>query len=212
MNATQKGFTLWELMMTLVVAGIVLGLGVPSFMEFQRNNSMAAAANELVSGAMLARTESVKRQVPVTLCASPDPTSPAPVCDTAGANGGFVVFVDENANGVLTDASDGNGSLDTGEAILLQRPAPGGTIDVFADSGYIVYAPNGVPRQPAAQPDPPATRILYCDDRGNRTAAAGLSAARVVWIEATGRALVRQGIADVTAATALIEGAVCAGP
>jgi type IV fimbrial biogenesis protein FimT len=209
MAATQKGITLWELMMTLVVAGIVLGLGVPSFMEFQRNNAMAAAANELISGAMLARTEAVKRQVPVTLCASSDATALAPVCDTDGADGGFIVFVDENDNGIATDASDGNARVDAGEVVLLQRPAPAGTIDVFADSGYIAYGPNGLPRQPAAQADPPATRFLYCDDRGNRAAAAGLSAARVVWIEPTGRAQVRHEIADVTAAVAVIGGAAC---
>lgn len=210
MNAKQKGFTLWELMMTLMVAGTVLGLGVPSFMEFQRNNAMAAAANEWVGGIMLARTEAVKRQLPVTLCASPAPTAPAPVCDTTGANGGFIVFVDDS-DPDMAAASDGNASVDAGETILLQRAAPGGTINVFSDSGYVAYGPNGLPRQPAVQADPPATRVLFCDDRGNRTAAAGLSAARVAWIDPTGRAQVRQEIADVTAAVALIDDAACAG-
>ena len=64
--------------MTLLVAGILLGVGVPNVMEFQRNGAMTAAANELVTGVLTARTEAVKRQVPVTLCASPDPDRPEP--------------------------------------------------------------------------------------------------------------------------------------
>jgi type IV fimbrial biogenesis protein FimT len=70
MNGTQQqGFSLLELMVTLLVVGIVLGFGVPNFMEFQRNAAVTAAANDLVSAIYLARTEAVKRQVPVTLCA-----------------------------------------------------------------------------------------------------------------------------------------------
>jgi len=47
MNAGQhRGFSLLELMVTVLVGGIVLGIGVPSFMEFQRNNAMTTQANE----------------------------------------------------------------------------------------------------------------------------------------------------------------------
>ena len=59
----QSGFTLWELLITLLVAGILFGIGVPNFMEFQRNGAVTAAANEL-SRAPCARAEAVKRQVP----------------------------------------------------------------------------------------------------------------------------------------------------
>jgi type IV fimbrial biogenesis protein FimT len=76
----QRGFTLWELLMTLLVAGILLGIGVPNVMEFQRNGAMSSAANDLVTGVLLARTEAVKRQVPVTLCLSADPDAVTPTC------------------------------------------------------------------------------------------------------------------------------------
>jgi type IV fimbrial biogenesis protein FimT len=210
MVASPKGFTLWELMMALVVAGIVLGIGVPSFMSLQRSNAMTAAANDLVGGVLMAKTEAVKRQAPVTLCSSPNPTASSSTCGPG--TGGFIVFVDENGNGVTTDPTDGNAEVDAGETVLLQRSSPGGVINVFSDSGYIAYGPNGVPRHPAAQARPPATAFLYCDDRGNSTAAGGLSAARVVRIEPTGRPQVRQAIADVAAATAAIEGASCPQP
>ncbi len=209
MNAkTQRGFTLLELMVTLLVAGIVLGIGVPNFMEFQRNNAMIAAANEMISGLYLARTEAVKRQLPVTLCGSPDPLIAAPVCGLGG-NGGFIVFVDENNNGVIGDPTDGNAEVDAGEVVLLQRGDPGGTINVSGNGGqYVAYGTNGFLVQTApGQADPSTTAMLYCDERGNKDAG-GRSSARVVNVAVTGRAQVMRDQADVTAAVAA-TGGVC---
>ncbi|MBN1238542.1 MAG: GspH/FimT family pseudopilin [Gammaproteobacteria bacterium] len=205
MSPRPDGFTLWELMMALVLAGIVLGIGVPSFMEFQRSNAMTTAANDLLSAVLAARSEAVKRQAPVMLCASPNPTAPAPDC---GAGGGFIVFIDDDGDG-MAGPTDGNGTHDDGEPLLLQRPPSGGAIRVWSDGRYVAFDANGLPYQPAAQPEPPASSYLYCDDRGNRAAAGGLSAARVVVIEPTGRAQVRQEIAQIEAAADTIAGAVC---
>ena len=77
---TQFGYSLLELMVSLTVAGVVLGFGVPNFMQLQRNNAMIGVANDLVSSLAIARSEAVKRQVPVTLCSSPNPTAVAPAC------------------------------------------------------------------------------------------------------------------------------------
>jgi len=38
-QAKQSGFTLWELLVTLLVAGVLLSIGVPNFREFQRNGA-----------------------------------------------------------------------------------------------------------------------------------------------------------------------------
>ena len=126
----EHGFTLWELLMTLLVAGILLGVGIPNVMEFQRSGAMTAAANDFVTGVLMARTEAVKRQVPVALCLSDNPTDPVPTCSpnaiADSATRGFVVFVDENGdtdafgNPDLTDATDGNAAIDAGEAILMR--------------------------------------------------------------------------------------------
>ena len=56
----QRGFNLLELMVTLLVVGIVLGFGVPNFMEFQRSSAMTSAANDFVSSIYLARTEAAR--------------------------------------------------------------------------------------------------------------------------------------------------------
>lgn len=231
----QSGFTLWELLVTMVVAGILVAVGIPSFRDAQRNSAITAAANDLITGLLAARAEAVKRQVPVTLCASPDPSAANPVCaqDGAGANGGFIVWVDWDPSHVdpLTGsptftASDGNAVVDNNEAILIRTPAPlsaapNGTLNVYAattmggnvNSGYVSFGPNGFLRTAQGVGFGPATRVLYCDDRGAKeTFGANFSTARLVRIEATGRANVEQALGDISGADgalSLIPGAVC---
>lgn len=203
---TQRGFTLWELFVTLAVAGVVLGIGVPNLLEFTRNNAMASASNEFVTAVLAARAEAVKRGVPITLCATSDPLANPPTCvpSGAGTDGAFFVWVDENgntdANGVpiLSDASDGNAAVDTGETVIRRIEAPGTSIDVFMDNGYISYAPSGFARSVTGLGNP-LSRLLYCDDRGSDTAAGGLSAARIVRVHPTGRADVHREVAQVNA-------------
>jgi prepilin-type N-terminal cleavage/methylation domain-containing protein len=203
----QRGFTLWELLITLLVAGILLGIGIPNVMEFQRNGAMTAAANQLVTGVLVARTEAVKRQAPVTLCLSDNPTDPNPTCSPNGvadsATRGFIVFVDDNdnfdANGVriLTDGTDRNAVVNAGELVLMQSAAPGGTMRISANCGYVSYLPTGFTRQIPGLCNPAVRAILFCDDRGRRVAAGSLSSARAVRIDQPGRGQVLQETADV---------------
>jgi type IV fimbrial biogenesis protein FimT len=208
METRQHGFTLWELMMTLLVAGILLGVGVPNVREFQRNGAMTAAANDFVTGVLMARTEAVKRQAPVTICLSDNPTDPNPTCApdaVADSTRGFIVWVDENdnfdANGarILTDGSDGDAVVDMGELVLMQSAAPGGTIRISANCGHVSFAPTGftraVPGECVANP----RSLLFCDDRGRRLAAGSLSSARIVRVDLPGRGQVLQELAAITA-------------
>jgi type IV fimbrial biogenesis protein FimT len=199
----QRGFTLWELLMTLLVAGILIGIGVPNVMEFQRNGMMTAATNDLVTAVLVARTEAVKRQAPVTLCLSANPTAVTPTCANAAVADsttlGYVVFVDENdnvdGNGVriLTDGTDGNATIDAGELVLLRTVPAGGAIRLSANCGYIAFRDSGATRQQVGALCNPAQRtFLLCDDRGRVTAAGGLSAARAIRVPITGRSTLVQ--------------------
>lgn len=71
MHHKTRGFTLIELMVTLAVAAILLGIAVPSYQNFTINSRMASQANDLVTALNFARSEAVKRGVNVTVCAGP---------------------------------------------------------------------------------------------------------------------------------------------
>jgi len=57
----QSGFTLIELMITVLVGGIVLAVGLPSFADFTKSNRLAAQANSVLTALHLARSEAVNR-------------------------------------------------------------------------------------------------------------------------------------------------------
>jgi len=213
----QLGFTLWELLVTVLVAGVLLGIGVPNVMEFQRNGAMTAAANDVITGLLMARTEAVKRQAPVAWCLSDDPLAPAPVCapgPVMNSTRGFVVWVDENGNldadgrRILTDATDGNAVFDAGEIVLTRGVAPGGTVRVSTNCGHVSFAPTGFTRQAPGQCFPNERTVLFCDDRGRRMAAGSLSSARIVLINRQGRA---QALSETVAIDTWAAGLIAAG-
>lgn len=200
--------------MSLLVAGILLGIGVPNVMEFSRNASMTAAANDFVTAALQARTEAVKRQAPVTMCLTDNPLDPTPTCINARVDGsltrGYVVFVDENDNfnadgtRMLDDASDANATIDVGELVLSRYIAPGAnsSVRVTSNCGYTTYAPTGFTRRAkGAGPPLPCWQteriVLLCDDRGHTRAAGDLATARVVRLNRVGRPQVLSEFADV---------------
>lgn len=209
--------------MTLLVGGVLLGVGVPNLMEFRRNGAMTAAANDLVTGLLMARTEAVRRQAFVTLCLSTDATTATPTCAPGAVENsnttGFFVFVDENdnfnADGTrkLDDLTDGNGVRDTNELVLMQSAEPGAPIELTANCGYVSFAPSGFPRQAPGLcfpfPGGDQVRLFYCDDRGRRVAAGSLSSARAIQVDRPGRGQVLSEEAAVNAVIASLPDADC---
>lgn len=67
MNTSQRGFTLIEMMVTLTVLAIMLGLGVPSFRNFIAGQKVKSASHDLMTALVLARSEAIKRNAEVTI-------------------------------------------------------------------------------------------------------------------------------------------------
>lgn len=102
----HAGFTLVELMVTVVVAAILLSLAVPSFHGTLIRNRLATATNEFMGAINYARSEAIKRRGSITLCKS----STGIGCTMTGSEWehGWIAFVDR----------DPYGSRDSDETLL----------------------------------------------------------------------------------------------
>jgi len=89
----HAGFTLIELMVTISVLAVLLGIGVPSFRNMIEGNRITTVANDLVNGLQFARSEAIKRGANVTLCSTNDQDT----CSGAWTNG----WVARGAGGAL---------------------------------------------------------------------------------------------------------------
>ena len=195
---TQSAFTLYELMVTLSIAGIVLMVGIPSMGEFRQNSRMVSTANDLHSSFHLARSEAARAKTFITICASADSMDDPPSCGGEFEDG-WIVFVDDDLDGII-EASDGNIAVDTDEAILRRFPARHESlnIDTTGMGDYFSYAATGLGRGQVGALPPPVTTAIICDVRGNVTASGGRSAARVLVITPLGRATVLRDEDQVT--------------
>ena len=196
----QSGFTLMELMVVLAVVGVIMGFAVPNFSLYIRNSRLTGAANDLLASVTMARSEAIKRQLPVGVCASADPNVANPVCSGATATAfrqGWIVWVDADNDWV----PDNN----VNEPVLDRHPALDVSLTVRSNnSRRIRYLANGF--SSAAGPFGANTsNIAMCDARGTDPTIAGVSAARALRITATGRPRVTKIQADVNAALAVIN-------
>ncbi len=95
----KRGFTIVELVVTLAVLSIILVWAVPSFRSITQNARVTSQANEFITSLNLARSEALKRQVPVSIAAASGGT----IASEFG--NGWSVFVDFDGDGAV-DASD----------------------------------------------------------------------------------------------------------
>lgn len=68
----QRGFTLIELMVGLILVSILLGIGLPAFRDFIVNQRARAASTDISIALTSARSEAVKRNRTVELTAHAD--------------------------------------------------------------------------------------------------------------------------------------------
>jgi type IV fimbrial biogenesis protein FimT len=81
----RRGFTLVELMVLIVIAGLVLGVGLPAFLEMRRSIGVERARDQLELDIETARRTAVTRHVPVIISfASPPSASYSVLTDTNG--------------------------------------------------------------------------------------------------------------------------------
>jgi type IV fimbrial biogenesis protein FimT len=185
----QAGFTLYELMITLLVVGVILSFGMANLSDFNRNGRMTASANDLHAAFHLARSESSRAKTNITVCASADGAQ----CG-GDWNQGYIVFQD----------NDGDITVNGADAILRRHGAAetGVTLSLPNGATYFSYSATGLGRGNVA--GNAVSQVIMCDDRGNKTVTSGPggdnSAARLFVITPLGRATILRDPAQITAA------------
>lgn len=85
--AGQRGLTLIELMVTIALLVLLLGLAAPSFSEWHRNAQVRTVTDALQTGARLAKAEAVRRNRQVVFFLTNDTACTA--ATPPAANGAF---------------------------------------------------------------------------------------------------------------------------
>jgi len=200
-RSSHKGFTLVEMMITLTVASILVGIMVPNIRDFIRNNRLSGGVNDMLHSLQVARTEAIKRQNGnVVLCGTANPTaSNATIaCDYATFSGWFV-FQDTN----------GNWQHDNGEPVIERHGLLDTSVSVKTDGNdrIVSFSPSGF-ANPAGVHVPVAT-IVLCDSRGV-VQYGNTATARTLLISPTGRARASSTWNDVkVTALPLVVGGSC---
>jgi type IV fimbrial biogenesis protein FimT len=179
----EKGFTLVELIVTLVVAAILLTLAAPKLTSFIQRDRLSTQTNDLLADLALARSEAIKRGATVIVCKTNNPTAAAPACNNTATDpwtSGRVIWFDNNKDGTVQadevlrvrqklDGADGNGNAIYGDG----DGANGNANEVHFTQLGMAEPPSGSPLG--------NTQFVLCDKRGPEEALA-------VAIGSTGRA------------------------
>lgn len=130
-RGSNSGLTLVDLMATLAVAMVLVTVGVPGLSALVAGNRMAASTNDLVTHLQYARSESIKRQLPVSVCASND----GQVCSGSTEWGaGWIVF---------TDAGGTAGNLDGSDQLLRSYLPTDPELTITSQRTFVRYLADG---------------------------------------------------------------------
>lgn len=156
----QAGFSLLELLLVSLLAGVLATMAIPAFRSLLLEAAMAAQVNRIVHGMHVARQEAEKHGADVALCRSTDGRS----CDHMQPwESGFIVFVNRDR--------DDPPQVDLGEPVLQSAPAWSRGV-ITANRNAFVFRPYGKRSVNGT--------VTLCDSRGP-------GAARSVIVSYTGR-------------------------
>jgi type IV fimbrial biogenesis protein FimT len=189
----QHGFTLLEMMLTITVAAVIMGLAIPNMSQFMRNNRVTAASNDLLAATYKAKTESIKNRSWTVLCAASAPKAAVPACNGTFSQG-WIVFVDTNNNGKIDGAETVSLRHDALDNSLSAKAVPAG------NGKYISYAPSGFSvATPALGTQ--MTSVIVCNSTDGNKQIYGTdnSTARSIDIQLIGSASVNRSVTSISA-------------
>jgi len=161
LSGSRAGFTIVEVLITLVIVGVMLVVAIPPMVDFLEDMQMSSDTNDLLSSLLMARSEAVTRNSTVSLCKI-DPNSPTACDNSESWQSGWIAFEDLDADGVR----------DGGEEILETYLGMGESTSVTSTgfANYLSYRPSGA-----------------TNTNGNLTICVNSTIAQDIVINATGR-------------------------
>lgn len=157
------GFTLVEMLVTVAILAILLGLAAPSFTAYILNTKLTTQANALSADLQAARSEASRRNVTVVVCASSDNST----CNTSASwSDKRIVFAD----------SDGNNAYGAGDTMIRTSDGPVLPQVITGPGSSIQFRSTG-------QPSTGAISFTICDNRSGNFGV-------MVRVEPTGRSSV----------------------
>jgi len=103
----QSGFNIIELMVTVAVFGVLLGVGVPGIQSYIYNSRLTTQINSFSTTLSHARSEAIKLNERAVVCLSTD----GETCDGYNSgqpwNVGWIIFVDRNKDNDIDEGSEG---------------------------------------------------------------------------------------------------------
>jgi type IV fimbrial biogenesis protein FimT len=140
MAKAHEGFSLIELMITIAILAILLGIAAPSVRQFILNSRISGATNDLFTDLMLARSEAAKNSRRVFVCPAATQNN---TCNGSAWSGTRMILVDADGSGTATTA-DGdpvkyvNPNLATGTTIAILTGGSGADGVIFKPTGAVV--------------------------------------------------------------------------
>lgn len=93
MNVNNRGFSALELVITMALVAILLGLGVPGFRTYLQNQRIRSTTASLHAELSLARNEAINSNQHVIACPGHSQTGCA---GDSNWHAGWLIFIDEN--------------------------------------------------------------------------------------------------------------------
>lgn len=191
MNSSPKnlatGFTLIELVVTISIAAVLLMIGVPSFIGFQRNSELTSATNSFVAALGAARGEAMKRGQRAVV--------------VPGANNdwstGWTIFIDADNN----QQFNGSDVLIVRQGALPNYFTATGQGTALGSPAYVMFNPSGYAQTSTSTFQSVTLKI----ERNDVSGAEKTKQTRIVVIAKTGRVRACQPANDTTCTTSASE-------
>jgi type IV fimbrial biogenesis protein FimT len=139
-HRSLRGFTLVELMVSLTIVGALLALGIPSVSAMVQNSKLSSAAKSYTAGIQTARTEAIRRNLPVDFVLT-DSSVAANVSGSANGKNWVVRWSNAGTPTLLDGKAGADGSGQRGGTSVtifgaVTAPTPGTFSGVLSFDGF----------------------------------------------------------------------------